>query len=56
MTDINVIKASLYYSTSSGNLVLSNGYSHIDDYVNISKHTENAIVDAIKNIDITLIK
>lgn len=56
MTHINVIKASIYYSTSSGNLVLSSGYSHIDDYANISKHSENAIVDAIKNIDITLIK
>lgn len=56
MSEINIIKASLYYATSSGNLILSSGYSHIDDYVNISKHSENAIIDAIKNIDITLIK
>lgn len=55
-SELNIIKATIYISNSTQKHILSTGYSHFNDRAEVSTCSENAIIDAIKNFDSTLIK
>ena len=56
LADVKQVQATIYITGPDGDEILSTGYSHFESVSDIPSKDKEAMVDAIKNYDPSLIK